>query len=171
MDRPRFTAALALALATALLGSGLGGCMIGAGPTVGVRTTGEFSFGWEASVNAINSYMSGGGGGVQVGQSIPLGPRRSTVYFAGQGFWRFREASEDDVAGYVGGSGGLAVREGGTQPYASLWAMALRGTVACATSFGEDSVLTLELGVRWIAGAGELYLAPKVNTYGNYCTY
>jgi hypothetical protein len=163
MDRPL------LALALLALSLGLGGCMLGAGPTVGVRTTGEFSLGWEASGSMISSHWRGGGG-AQIGQSIPFGPRRSTVYFAGQGFWRFLEASEeDDDAGYFGGAGGFAVREGGTQPHASMWAMALTGTISCAAPSDRDPVLTLQLGVRLIAGVGELYLAPKVNSYGNVC--
>jgi hypothetical protein len=161
-----------VAVAAVVLGSGLCGCLIGAGPTVGVRTSGEISVGWEASGSTIES-RERGGGGAQIGQSIPFGPRRSTIYFGGQGYWRVRGTLEDHAAGYAGGAGGLADREGGIQPYAGLWAMVLtsRSTLDCGAFFGRNAELTLQLGVRVIAGVGELYLAPKVNTYANFCAY
>ena len=153
-------------LVIALLG--VGGCLAGAGPTAGVRTTGEFSWGWEASGSVMGS-LQRGGGGAMIGQSIPWGPRRSTVYFAAQGYRSLQDDPVHDSGSYLGASGGLAVREGGVQPHGGLWGMALSGKLSCAGDPEGGSVLTVQLGVRWIAGAGELYLAPKVNSFGDYC--
>lgn len=142
---------------------GLGGCLMGAGPTLGVRTTGEISVGWEAGGSVMGTYW---GGGAQLGQSFPLGPRRATTYVAGQAYRLLHDGPDRDPDAYLGASLGLAGGEGGFQPYASLWPMGFSGARDCAP---KDPVVTVQVGVRWIAGSAELYVAPKLNRYAEYC--
>jgi hypothetical protein len=141
----------------------LGGCLTGVGPTIGVRTTHEISLGWEASSSVMGTYWNSG---AQVGQSFPLGPRRATTYVAGQVYRLLHNGPDRDTDAYLGASLGFAGGEGGARPYASLWPMGLTGERSCVP---EGPVFTIQVGVRWIAGSGELYVAPKINRFSDYC--
>lgn len=143
---------------------GVGGCMAGAGPTFGLRTSGEVSAGWEAAASGL--YV-----GPEIGQSFPLGPHRATTYFAVHGFGRVDEASdeEDDTAVFLGGSLGLAGGEGGFGLYPSAGSMVLVGDRGCYPR--EPWVFTAQLGIRWVGGyAGELFLAPKLSYFEPFCS-
>jgi hypothetical protein len=148
-----------------LLLLGLDGCLAGIGPTVGVRSSGELSAGWEASTSLAN-------GGIELGQSIPLGPRRATTYGAIHGFRHLDDASDDETATFLGASLGIAGGEGGYLPYPSVWPMVLMGDRGCRPRDepGGRAVFTVQLGMRWIGGGwGELYLAPKLNYFAPLC--
>lgn len=149
----------AMRSAALLLVLALGGCTIGAGPTMGYRR-GRATAGWEIDTGIIGyDQTTGGAGTLDVGQSWREG--KHTTYFTAS-MMRMR-LDEDQrfigvggSLGYGGGNDGDSHLVGGVAPLTGrLWGEQCSGS-------SDGWMATFSIGVRAIAGDVEVYVSPRV---------
>lgn len=147
----------------------LPGCLVGAGPVLGLRPQAKVALGYEVSGNLGTVGVEGGNtfglnGGTTAGyfavrSTLPLKPTNDDAYVVGL---------DEETTPHLNLMHGAGRYEGKNSVAAGAAPMMVFGYRGCDPD-RHNVQFTITLGVRTIAGLTEIFVAPKVNAYDPLC--